>query len=192
MPTVKKIFKTVWVNALLTVRYGVFYPVIPALLIGIIYYIVTLKRTKVKAVKKSALFGFTFYFYICPFWLAVISRIDREKVDSTAHIFDGWFVRETGYFFDILAFQNVFLFTPFAVCLALFVLKYKQCSNKSIVLICTLMSFAMSLVIELIQLVTCIGTFQISDLVYNTLGGLIGAVIVLVVKMIYKKRKHFE
>lgn len=188
MPTGEKIFRTIWVNALLAVRYGVLYPVIPALLIGIAYYIVMLKRTNDKSVKKSALLGFTSYFYICPFWLAVISRIGRERVDSTAHIFDGWFVRETGYYFDILAFQNVFLFTPFAICLCLFLIKYKKLGSKSIVLICTLMSFAMSLAIELIQLVSSIGTFQLSDLVYNTLGGLIGALLTLLVNKLKNKK----
>lgn len=189
MPTGEKIFRTIWVNTMLAVRYGVLYPIIPALLIGIIYYIVTLKKTNIKNGRKSALVGIISYLYICPFWLAVISRTDRKVADPTAHIFDGWIVRETGYYFDILAFQNVFLFTPFALCLCAFLIKYKNADGKRLLLIPTLMSFAMSLAIELIQLVSCIGTFQISDLVYNTLGGLIGALLALIISKIHKKKK---
>ncbi len=189
MSMAEKIGRTIWVNITLAVRYGVLYPIIPALLIGIIYYIVTLKKTNFKNGRESALLGVISYLYICPFWLAVISRIGGEKVDPTAHIFDGWFVRETGYYFDILAFQNVFLFTPFALCLCVFLIKYKDADRKRLLLIPTLMSFAMSLAIELIQLVSCIGTFQISDLAYNTLGGLIGALLAFFANKIYQKRK---
>ena len=46
-----------------------------------------------------------------------------------------------------------------------------------------LISFGISFFIEINQLIFAIGTFQVSDLVYNTISGVIGGVIY---KMSYK------
>lgn len=51
----------------------------------------------------------------------------------------------------------------------------------------TLIAFATSLFIETTQLVLKIGTFQISDLFYNTLGGLLGALIFVLIRKIRRR-----
>lgn len=58
-------------------------------------------------------------------------------------------------------------------------------SDRDILIKCTIISFLLSLSIETIQIITCRGTFQISDLIYNTLGGFIGCL--LYTKLINKK-----
>ncbi len=48
-------------------------------------------------------------------------------------------------------------------------------------------SFTTSLIIELLQMFFSIGSFQVSDLVYNTLGGVLGAIIYYIVKIIKRR-----
>jgi len=56
----------------------------------------------------------------------------------------------------------------------------------STVLIC----FVFSLIVELIQLFTARGSFDVDDLILNTLGGLIGYIIYLIIhKLILGKKK---
>ena len=81
-------------------------------------------------------------------------------------------------------FGNTLMFTLLLILLMMnFADRFK--SNNHIIIKCTGISFSLSLLIETMQLITCRGTFQISDLVYNTLGGFIGSVIYI--KLIDKK-----
>ena len=71
---------------------------------------------------------------------------------------------------------NIALFTILILLILLnFSNKFKN--NKDMLIKCTVLSFVLSLSIEVMQLITCRGTFQISDLTYNTVGGMLGAVI---------------
>lgn len=79
---------------------------------------------------------------------------------------------------------NIALFT-ILILLILLNFSHKFKSDKDKLIKCTVLSFVLSLSIEVMQLITCRGTFQISDLVYNTLGGFIGSVIYI--KFIDKK-----
>lgn len=76
--------------------------------------------------------------------------------------------------------ENIFLFIPFSI-FALWALKDKILKAKTGFLqICyraIMISFLFSLGIELCQIILRVGTFQISDLVTNTVGGLIGGII---------------
>lgn len=78
------------------------------------------------------------------------------------------------------AIENLALFIPFTV-LLLWCFREKIV-GKSVKLIGTLWKsvlivFLFSLIIEFSQLFLRLGTFQLSDLFYNTLGGLIGGII---------------
>ena len=53
-----------------------------------------------------------------------------------------------------------------------------------------LITFDMSLAVEFIQLVTRVGSFDVDDLLLNTLGGIAGLFIYAVIKKI--ERKHFN
>lgn len=81
-------------------------------------------------------------------------------------------------------FGNTLMFTLLMILLMMnFTDRFK--SKNHIIIKCTGISFLLSFLIETTQLITCRGTFQISDLVYNTLGGFIGSVIYI--KFIDKK-----
>lgn len=86
--------------------------------------------------------------------------------------------------------ENIILFLPFGILCMLFREqgKKEKCFLRSIIL-----SFLLSVSIELLQLLLHFGTFQLSDLFFNTLGGTIGGsiycVIVFVIEFIHKKIK---
>ena len=79
---------------------------------------------------------------------------------------------------------NITLFT-ILILLILLNFSHKFKNGKDMLIKCTVLSFVLSLSIEVMQIITYRGTFQISDLVYNTLGGFIGSVIYI--KFIDKK-----
>lgn len=77
--------------------------------------------------------------------------------------------------------ENFILFVPFTF--LLYKTFYKKLFKKSklvfweIIVKSTLISFLFSLGIELVQLFCKLGTFQLSDLFYNTIGGIVGGIV---------------
>ena len=76
---------------------------------------------------------------------------------------------------------NIFVFSPFGFLLPLYRLE------KTGPVRVMLYSFLFSLGIELLQLVTRVGVFDVDDLILNTLGGLIGFLVYKVVFWIYHR-----
>lgn len=77
-------------------------------------------------------------------------------------------------------FQNIIMFIPFTF--MVYFVKYDEIKNNNICLKTILLSsfkigFMFSLIIEFLQLFLRVGTFQLSDLFYNTLGSIIGGII---------------
>ena len=54
----------------------------------------------------------------------------------------------------------------------------------------TLVAFGLSLCIECLQLVLKVGFFEVTDLVMNTLGGFVGALISMGVRKVVWERRH--
>lgn len=104
--------------------------------------------------------------------LLQMTLIGRTHTDPLSAVFTGWlpFKRYDGTW-NIDAVYNIFLLTPIIFSINgvyPFVLK-KNWKYKAAIL-----SFIISFLIEINQLIFLIGTFQISDLVYNTISGIIG------------------
>ena len=79
---------------------------------------------------------------------------------------------------------NIAAFVPFGI----FVMPV---SNRRINFLETvIITFNVSLCVEIIQLVTKVGSFDVDDLLLNTIGGLIGAGIYVVYAMIERKRTN--
>lgn len=130
-------------------------------------------------------FYYLVYLYII-FSRTVIRR--QSNYEPLSDVFGGWKIfqhKYTGLDYQVIG--NVIMFIPFAILLAA-VLNSYNCSLKKNLAICLSCSFIYSLFIELCQLITKRGTFQLSDLVWNTLGGLIGFIIYSLINNIYKKR----
>ena len=91
--------------------------------------------------------------------------------------------------------ENLVLFIPFSI-LLLWIRwekgKRKQVSCKSIVLESGGIVLLFSLVIEFAQLFFRLGTFQLSDLFYNTLGGVIGGLLFYIGMNILVRRNHIS
>lgn len=77
--------------------------------------------------------------------------------------------------FYVETIENVILFVPFGICLKNFNNFY--CLKKVFFMV-----FIFSLSIEMLQLIFKLGTFQLSDLYYNTIGGLVGCFIIRTLK----------
>ena len=81
---------------------------------------------------------------------------------------------------------NIFAFSPFGFMLPILN------SRKRGILYVTLVSFEFSLFIELIQLITKVGSYDVDDMIMNTIGGVIGYIIYRICYFIWKRRsgKH--
>lgn len=181
----KKFLHSWFVNFFLLFDLKMLSLILLVVITAVIYYRVGLKKHISGIRQRTVLASLTEFLYLCPYWLAIIHRIGEPKVDPTSKIFGGWTIIERGYTFEVLALANFLLFTPFAVALCIYLIKYKNADNKKLILLPTAMSFVLTLAIELTQLIASMGTFQISDLVYNTLGGTFGALLVIAVRAIY-------
>ncbi len=137
---------------------------------------------------KDMLCLFLFIFFtFSVFYLAVIQR---ECVYSPlSNVFGGWspYNNETNSI-DYQMIGNIFLLIPSSILFS--ILTFDEYFVLKPLLKTVLASFLFSLFIELCQLIFSKGTFQFSDIVYNTLGGLIGALIYLLAKLIINKIKE--
>jgi glycopeptide antibiotics resistance protein len=68
---------------------------------------------------------------------------------------------------------NLFIFVPTGVLVGLSVRKHKISSA-------VLVSFLLSLMLESLQLLLLMGSFDVDDLILNTLGGAVGAVLITI------------
>ena len=76
---------------------------------------------------------------------------------------------------------NVVAFMPFGTFLPVFVAKGKKFWFTA------LYSFELSLFVEILQLITKVGSFDVDDLLLNTLGGILGYVLYRILKYFYIK-----
>ena len=78
---------------------------------------------------------------------------------------------------------NVCVFIPFGIFVPVIFTKYQRWSTV------LLASLELSLVVEVIQLSTKVGSFDVDDLLLNTLGGILGYVIYKAINFLKEKRK---
>lgn len=122
--------------------------------------------------------------FLLAFYVSMVifyTLFNRELwMNPLSKIMGGWgFYDEEGKL-TTEAVENVILFIPYIS--VLFWAFYKEIFKGKITLFRLMgkslfISFVSSLVIEFCQLVLRVGTFQLSDLFYNTLGGFIGGFI---------------
>ena len=133
---------------------------------------------------------------ICAYILFVINEIlnfDKAcfgrtlKWDPWGKVWISWYPKLDRHGkMDWTPLLNVFMFTPmlFLLC-GMFPKFFERRGYVKGLLI----GFVSSLTIELLQVATCLGTFQVADLVYNTISGAIGVLLFnLCQKRYYQKR----
>lgn len=109
--------------------------------------------------------------------------LNQSKIihDPLINVFGGWLpFKRSNQTWNIDALYNIFLLTPLTFFLGK---SFPHITKKNLFKKMILISFGISFFIEINQLIFAIGTFQVSDLVYNTISGVIGGVIY---KMSYK------
>ena len=109
------------------------------------------------------------------------------------HAWDNWGFYDKNGNFSTWNIQNGLLFVlPVFMLLLLYsdkIFAKKKETFRRVIKFSACISFLASLTIELLQMFLYIGAFQVSDLAYNTLGGVLGAIIYCIVKKI-KRRGH--
>lgn len=93
----------------------------------------------------------------------------------------------------VQAAENILFFIPVSFFFTLAFFKGKKFELQLLKKIVKF-SFLLSLFIELTQLILTIGTFQLSDIVYNVLGGIIGYILAILVNCInnFRKKEHLK
>lgn len=100
--------------------------------------------------------------------------------NPVSDVLGGWGLYNSKGELTTEAIENFILFVRFTVLLLWTFKNYllkKQKSFKWVLLRSTKVVFLFSLIIEVLQLLLRLGTFQLSDLFYNTLGGFLGGFI---------------
>lgn len=98
-------------------------------------------------------------------------------------VYEGWVIKRTeDGRVDINPVENLVMLIPFTFLLIRGFGWNRRFSKQSVLAASAGISFAFSLFIETMQIVTRLGTFQFSDLFYNTLSGIAGAVIATLLK----------
>lgn len=143
--------------------------------------------------KKSANFRKTFLlmFYSAMILLRTVLYREWWKY-PLSNVMGSWGLYDKDGNLTTEAIENLMLFIPFAVLLLWAFRKELLGDNpglKKTLWVATKTVGIFSFVIEISQLLFHLGTFQISDLVYNTLGGTVGGIIYYV---IYKIRHRNE
>lgn len=142
--------------------------------------------------KKNLLTLFPILYSYVLYHATVTNRIiTKQHYNPLSDILGGWTIIDYVYYYDLSAIWNVVMLLPVAFILVIYIkfVKNSVILPIKVISLSTLIGFLFSFLIEISQTIFQCGTFQLSDLFYNTLGGLIGALIYCAaVKIVNKKR----
>lgn len=133
---------------------------------------------------------FTYSYFILD--KTLISR-NIGNINNFEYAFkNGWLFIVKDTWNKVQAIENIIFFIPFSFFL---LLGFYNLEEKKLELFKEIISifFKFSLFIELLQFIFSLGTFQLSDIVYNILGGIIGYSLAILVNCInnFRKKKYF-
>lgn len=129
---------------------------------------------------------------VCLLYVSIIlnatlfKRLSLPDHDPFSNIFGGWGISELQYFYDFSSIWNVIVFLPLCTFIFIFLktVLNKRVSNKALFLTAGTTGFLFSCIIELLQIIFKAGTFQIADIFYNTLGGVLSIIIFIILRRI--------
>lgn len=194
----EKIIKTAFLYVKIFFKQYFVSPFIAAILLTLALTIILLiikKHTKrpINMSTPKIFFVFISFMYFCElFYITLFYRVGIHN-DALSDVFGEWtiFDGETSMYLNLRPILNIVLFIPFCIIIFSFANKilHKSLTEKKEVLYSIPLSFLLSMFIELVQLIFSLGTFQLSDLTYNTVGGLIGALIYILAKKFISNKK---
>lgn len=126
-------------------------------------------------------------FYTYFYFILKKALLDRSKgmKNSLEFAFKrDWIFLVKDTWSKVQAVENILFFIPFSFFLILAFFSNKNITKLNLLKKIIKFSFLLSLFIELIQLFLTLGTFQVSDIVYNIMGGIIGYILVVLVDCI--------
>lgn len=145
---------------------------------------------KDKFIKESN-YKWKILFYTYLYFILDKSLLNRSKGMKNSFEFAfkrDWLFLVKDTWSRVQAVSNILFFIPFSCFFTLAFVERENINLKSFKKIIK-SSFLLSLFIELTQLLLTIGTFQLSDIVYNTLGGMIGYILAILVNCINLKKR---
>ena len=130
--------------------------------------------------KTSGTFRRTFCLTFYTMMILMRTLLNRNMwANPLSDVMGGWTLYDSDGELTTEAIENVMLMLPFTV-LLLWALREKlsiRAAAGSILWKGTKYAFLLSVTIEFAQLFLRLGTFQISDIFYNTLGGFLGSIV---------------
>lgn len=120
--------------------------------------------------------------------LTLICRQDNSRIGIELDVFHGLVGPDNDYHWLMIAYVvlNCILFVPYGFLISLFLFVNKRRVPVQLLLV-TLISLIASLIIEMSQLITGRGYYEVQDLVFNTLGGSIGWIVFAIVYNVGRK-----
>lgn len=96
-------------------------------------------------------------------------------INTLSDVFGSWTLYDSNGHLYTEGIENIILFLP--LCYLYFALPEKRNYSKNRILFAIQFSFLLSLAIEFSQLFLKLGSFQLSDIAFNTLGGFLGGLL---------------
>lgn len=166
-------------------EFGTYNAILTAFAITLIYLLFILIKNGKLAVKLKKVLSLWFLSFNLSFifQITIIGRIGRHY-DGWSVINGDWNIFDNPNILSGPQIRNIALFLMLMPSVFLYIkcFKNKALSTKAMLIAGTALPFLISLFIELCQGIFSIGTFQFSDLFYNTLGGLTGAVFCITIQ----------
>lgn len=143
-------------------------------------------KTFISELKHNSLYRWKFIFFIYLFMVLSRTLICRNIWQSPwANVIGEWGIYTAEGTYNTEGLLNILLFAPLTLFGLLGFHAYieSKCDITSISVILFVLKYSLtfSLTIELCQLFLRLGTFQLSDIAQNTIGGIIGAVLYLII-----------
>ncbi len=107
-------------------------------------------------------------YFVVLFYIALFSREAGSRMGTNMSIGGTWTVDPQGRAYVV---ENILLFVPFGILIRGCFMRLKLLGS-----ICA--GFVLSIIIECLQLATSRGFFQIDDMIMNTAGSLMGALVI--------------
>ena len=136
--------------------------------------------------KKDAHFRELFFWFLFTVMILFKTLLNRNMwMNPLSDVMGGWTLTDAKGKVSAEPVENVIMLIPWTW--LLIVLKNRKNAVKRPVLYAIAAGFLFSLTIETLQLMLRLGTFQLSDICYNTLGGMIGGVMFWIIRLIRKQ-----
>ena len=136
--------------------------------------------------KEDAHFRELFFWFFLTVIILFRTLLNRKLwANPLSNVMGGWqFIDDKGNVV-VDSIENIIMLIPWTW--LLIAVKNKKNAVRRPVMYAVKSGFLFSISIEMLQLILRLGTFQLSDICYNTLGGMIGGVMFWLIRLIRKQ-----